>query len=133
MAQWQVGQGTSSITVDWGGTGMTGQVMVVENNGCTDGAPVTLDVLVGPLPTSAISGMTSAAAGEEGLVYSVCDPGYTYTWSISTEGTITSGQGTNMVTVDWNSAGTGILSVVGSNSCGNASQVDLVVEFMMYL
>ena len=102
---------------------------MVESNACTDGAPVILDVEVGPLPTSVISGSNAAAAGEQGLVYSVLfDPGYTYTWSISAEGTITSGQGTNVITVDWNTAGAGTLSVIGSNSCGSAPQVDLLVD-----
>jgi hypothetical protein len=123
------GQGTNSISVDWGATGMMAQIEVVENNGCTDGATVTLDVELGPLPTSPISGPIIAAAGETGISYSVVsDPGYTYTWSISAEGSITSGQGSNIVTVDWNTAGTGTLSVVGSNACGNASQVDLPVD-----
>ena len=123
------GQGNSSIAVDWGSTGMMGEVEVVENNGCTDGAPVSLDVELGPLPTSVIAGATAVAAGSADLNYTVvADAGYTYTWSISGEGAITGGQGTSLVTVNWNTAGTGMLSVVGSNGCGDAAQVDLLVD-----
>ncbi len=123
------GQGTSSITVDWGPVAMLGQVLVVENNGCTDGAPEVLDVEIGPLPTSIITGPIAVANGELGVSYTVdANAGYSYNWTVSPEGSITSGQGTNAVTVDWSSTGTATLSVVGSNSCGDADQVDLFIE-----
>jgi len=36
-------------------------------------------------------------------------PGYTYTWSVLAPGQITSGQGTNQITVDWSSANSGLI------------------------
>ncbi len=47
------GQGTNSITVDWGTTG--GQVSVVETIQCGDGPAVTLDVVLDPTQVLAIT------------------------------------------------------------------------------
>jgi len=49
-------------------------------------------------------------------------PGYTYTWTVLAPGQITSGQGTNQITVDWSSANPGsIVNAVSvyatSNNC----------------
>src|SRR5262249_16468246 len=50
--------------------------------------------------------------------YSVVNtPGSTYTWTVA-GGTITSGQTTNSITVDWGSAGGGTVTVVETNSFG---------------
>ena len=85
------GQGTNAITVDWGSTGGAGEVQVIENNGCADGVPVTLDVTIHPLPTSIISGPASVPENASGIGYSVVNtPGYTYTWTI-TGGSLASG------------------------------------------
>jgi hypothetical protein len=36
-------------------------------------------------------------------------PGYTYTWNVASPGIITSGQGTNQITVNWGSANPGLI------------------------
>jgi len=122
-------QGLNFVFVDWGSTGMIGYVEVVEDNGCSQGAPVRLDVYINPIPTSAITGNTAVSAGATGEAYSVIETaGYTYTWSITGDGTISSGQGTARVSVDWGAAGTALLSVIAGNGCGNAPPVDLTVD-----
>jgi hypothetical protein len=123
------GAGTSSITVDWGAAGMAGQVEVIENNGCADGVPVSLDVTIHPLPTSTISGPPSVAAFSTGTGYSVVNtPGYTYNWTI-TGGSLASGAGTSAVTVDWGAAGSGDVQVisVSTGGCGSASPANLPI------
>lgn len=98
------GQGTASITVDWGAVGMAGSVQVTEQNDCGDNnTPVNLAVYIHPITTSVISGSTSVSTNESGVVYSVTNtPGYTYTWSFpGGGGAIAGGQGTNAVTVNW--------------------------------
>src|SRR4029078_6567056 len=55
--------------------------------------------------------------GTIGQVYSVAPPVGNYTWSV-TNGTIIAGQGTASVNVNWDSAGTGTLSVVHTNAFG---------------
>jgi len=122
------GQGTNLITVNWGATGTTGNVEVVENNGCTNGSPVEMDVDIHALPTSDIFGYLSVAENTYGVPYSVTlRSGYTYTWS-ALSGTITSGQGTNSVTVDFGSAATESIICSASNGCGISAPVGLRVE-----
>jgi hypothetical protein len=53
-----------------------------------------------------------------GLNYSVNQSGsYTYTWTLSS-GTITAGQNTHAVTVNWASAGTHQIQVIACNAFG---------------
>ncbi|MBL4577050.1 MAG: hypothetical protein JKX74_01180, partial [Flavobacteriales bacterium] len=121
------GQGSSGITVNWGATGQVGQVQVVENNGCTDGAPVTKTVNIHSLPTSAITGSNGVGEFATGEPYSVTGrPAYTYTWSI-TGGTVATGQGTSSITVNWGAAGSGNVRVTASTTCGSAPPVDLPI------
>ncbi|HEC43494.1 MAG TPA: hypothetical protein ENI20_11760, partial [Bacteroides sp.] len=119
---------TNSITVDWDGTGMQGQVQVIETNACASGVPVTLDVNIHPLPTSDIAGPPSVPEGAGGMEYSVTSQvGYTYAWIIS-GGTLVSGDGTNEVIINWGSAGSGSVQVTSTHSCGSATPVVLNVE-----
>jgi len=124
------GQGASTITVDWGSTGMANaNVRVIESNSCTDGAPVDLPVTIHSIQPSSISGKTSVAELTAGEPYSVSGiSGYTYTWNI-TGGTLASGQGTSSITVDWGSYGTGIVSVVARKSgCAAAPAKEINVN-----
>lgn len=112
--------GTSpSIAVNWG-SGTTGSVQVVETdiNGCV-GAPVTIQVtLSAPPNTSAITGANSVCAFDLASGYSVVNtPGATYTWTVS-GGVLSSGQGTNIITVDWGTTGAGSVQVVESFGTG---------------
>ncbi|MFO7790405.1 MAG: hypothetical protein R6V32_07525, partial [Bacteroidales bacterium] len=122
------GQGTNSIEVDWGSEGMAGNVEVVEHNGCTYGNPQNMPVAVHTIQPSSISGPTVVPVEQTGVSYSVNDTaGYSYTWTI-TGGTLTSGQGTSSITVDWdNNPGWGEVSVVASGSCGDAPALDMDV------
>lgn len=124
------GQGTSNVTVLWGAEGI-GTLSVVETNadGCS-GAPATIDVNVtcvtsataisGPLGPNALTATTYTCDG---------DAGSTYQWSIS-NGVISSGQGTNTVTVLWAGTGLGNISVqetTNVNCIGNTISMDVVV------
>lgn len=124
------GAGTNAITVNWGAVGMTGNVAVYQNNGCTNSPTTNLSVSVNTMPTSAITGPISIAANTTGVSYSVTNvAGYTYTWAV-TGGTIASGQGTNLLTVDWGSAGSGTVTCTGSDACGSAAPV--IINVIIY-
>ena len=115
---------TASITVDWGSTGLVGNVKVVETNGCTSGTAVILSVNVNSIAPSSIIGKINVAESTQDEPYSVTDLGYSYTWTIM-GGTLDTGNGTNSITVDWGTAGTGNVSVVAQKSgCTEASAVD---------
>lgn len=120
-----VGSTTSNtVTVQWG-TGTSGTLAVTEtdNNfstGCSN-ISSTYNVTIHPNPTPTITAVSptvnnSACANSTGNTYSTPSvAGHTYVWTI-TGGTITSGSGTNAVTVTWGSAGTGTLTVTETDN-----------------
>ncbi|MEM6717622.1 MAG: hypothetical protein AAF622_21445, partial [Cyanobacteria bacterium P01_C01_bin.147] len=79
---------------------------------------VVVDFAINPVPL--ISGDSEVCENEVGLVYTTPNViGNTYNWAI-TDGMITSGAGSNSITVTWGSAGTGTLQVtetVTSTGC----------------
>jgi gliding motility-associated-like protein len=62
----------------------------------------TVRVTVCPIPSASLSGTRSVCPRVEGVEYRVEEPveGHAYRWQVS-GGTLTSGQGTAMITVDW--------------------------------
>jgi hypothetical protein len=118
------GTGTPSIAVTWTSPGSkTVTVNYTNSFGCTAAYPDTLNVIVIPLPTPTITGPNDLCMGSTGITYTTEALMSNYNWSISAGGTITGGQGTNSVTVSWNSAGTQNISVTYHNvfGCGPAS------------
>lgn len=65
-----------------------------------------------PLPTPIISGEPLVCWANTFTYLVATTAGHTYEWSVSPNGTIVSGQGTNMLTVIWNSGVEGSVSVV---------------------
>jgi hypothetical protein len=113
------GAGTNSITVNWNGAG-AGNVNVIEtNSNSCSGPPVNKAVTINPNPsTSAIAGNTSTCANTTGVSYSVTNTtGSNYVWNIA-GGTQASGGSSNNITVDWQAAGAGSVSVVETNLYG---------------
>ncbi|HYG39026.1 MAG TPA: family 16 glycosylhydrolase [Cytophagales bacterium] len=80
------------------------------------------------LKEAEITGSKFAAPNETGLTYAIDSlANTTYTWTVPEGATITSGGGTNKITVTWNNA-TGSVSLDISNNC-----VDTKVSFQTYL
>lgn len=78
-----------------------------------------------PAPTGAFTGPSTGFCGLSGVAYSVPPvAGITYNWSFDTTGAIiTSGQGTNSITVDFTTSFvTGILGVTANNTCGTSGE-----------
>ncbi|MFH0866759.1 MAG: hypothetical protein V1904_11230, partial [Bacteroidota bacterium] len=125
------GGSTNSIIVNWGATGMIGEVKVIETKtGCGSGEAVNLAVPINPLPTSEIFGLNTVSENSTGISYSVTsNDGYTYAWSI-TGGTQASGGNSAEITVNWESEGSGNVSVIATNTvCGmSASLVNMDVS-----
>ena len=124
------GQGTSNVTVLWGEEG-AGTLTVVETNteGCS-GTPATIEVTIecattattldGPLGPNALTETTYTCNGSANS---------TFEWTIS-NGVITSGQGTNSVTVLWAATGLGSISVqetTNANCTGDLISINVVV------
>lgn len=108
-------------------------VVLASSLGCASPATATsagITLQVVPLGTSpcqapvlsSITGPAQVPAFQTGVTYSVpLVGGASYTWSVPAGATITAGQGTNSITVDFGGNGTGVVSVVASNSYGSTT------------
>jgi PKD repeat protein len=75
-----------------------------------------------PTPSPTISGPSIVCTGAQVVNYTT-ETGMTgYSWSVTSEGTITGGAGTNQVTVSWNSPGAGSVFVNYTNSSGCSAE-----------
>ena len=118
------GQGTDTLTVNWGPTNPAAQVQLFITNasGClSDQMTLTVSinqVLPTPTPTGADLAVCENAPNS---TYSVpFTPGSVYTWQ-ATGGNVVSGQGTNTVVIDWTTPGTGSLQVTETSTTNIAS------------
>jgi len=74
-----------------------------------------------------ISGPSAVCPNETGVAYILPTSFDSYSWSVPSGASITSGAGTNSITVDFGSS-SGNISVVGTNACGtNSSSLSLTV------
>lgn len=115
------GQGTSAISINWGV--MSGDVTVVAENACGQSPPsmkyLQTDSI--PLDPGAITGKDTVCVNHTGYMYSIeaIPNAASYVWSVPSGATITDGQGTNAITVDFSQdAVSGTVSVYGANDCG---------------
>lgn len=104
-----------------------------DNAGCvtvTDDVTITIDPNCCDPQTPPIQGPTPLCANATGQVYSVTNTvGSTYTWTVPSGATITSGQGTNSITVDFGTTG-GQITVVETINCGDGPAItfDVVLD-----
>jgi hypothetical protein len=78
------------------------------SGGCSDIKPVT--VVVNPLPTPAITGLTPVCVGVTAAYSTTNVAAHTFNWVVA-GGTIASGQGTNTINIAWTTAGPNVISV----------------------
>lgn len=119
---------TNSITVDYGASAVSGNITVVGVNSYGNGVPSTKQITVNPVPSVTVSGLADVTVNST-QQYSIQQIPGTITWSVL-GGIITSGQGTNQVTVAWGAAGTGSIgaAVLLPNGC-TASQSVAVTKY----
>jgi hypothetical protein len=119
--------GTNSITVNYSTNAVSGDILVYGSNLCGNGiSSPPFAVTVAHLPDAAgiITGPSPVCQGDSGLVYSVNPvPNATgYIWTVPAGSTIVSGGNTNSIVIDLSpSAVSGIITVTGTNSCGNGT------------
>ncbi len=117
------GQGTTSININWTTPGGLYTVSVVASNDCGN-ASNTLSINVqnaAPIAPTLITGDTAVCAGTKAYTIAAVNNAITYTWSISGGGTISSGQGTTNININWTTAGTYTVSATAGNSCGTSN------------
>lgn len=119
------GNGTNTITVNWGIPGI-GTVDLTDTNNATGNftAATQKGVTINALPTPVIVGAIDVCSGTTGSIFSVTNvAGHTYSWSV-TGGAITAGNGTNSITVTWNVVGSGTVDVtetITATGCSKAA------------
>jgi hypothetical protein len=127
-AGWTIGsgQGSNSISVTVGS--VSGNVTVTPSNTCGNGPSQSMAVVVNVVPAQPglISGNIEPCQTST-QNYSVNNvTNVNYAWSVPSDWTINSGQGSNLVNVTVGSTD-GNIVVVPSNTCGNGSSSSLAV------
>jgi hypothetical protein len=116
------GLNTNEVTVTWATAGSR-TISVNYNNalGCNANTPTDFDVTVLSVPVPVIAGETEVCEGTTGVAYTT-QPNYDdYLWTVSAGGVITSGAGTNAITVSWTGNGNQTVSVSYTNNLGCGS------------
>ncbi|MBN8682196.1 MAG: gliding motility-associated C-terminal domain-containing protein [Chitinophagales bacterium] len=118
------GQGSTAITVQFN-TGSSGQICVSANTACGPSAAACLAVSVSAgssLVVGAISGATAFCPAQN-AAYSVAavNGASAYLWTVPAGASISSGQNTNNISVNWGQSSGGTLCVSAIGSCGAGS------------
>jgi hypothetical protein len=128
------GAGTNHILVTWATPGIQ-QVTVnySDSIGCRGGRPALLNVRVDTSPdtTGPISGPQDICAGTNGVLYFVAPvaDAEVYYWTVPAGVVITSGTGTDSITVNFAAdAPSGYITVFASDSCGDGHPAQLYVS-----
>jgi hypothetical protein len=113
---------TNSITVNYGTSAITGDIIVKGNNACGDGLSSNKAITVNPLPLAAgiINGLTTVCQGENNVIYTVSSITNATSYSWTFPGGVTGTSNSNLITLNYGTSATsGIITVQGNNSCGN--------------
>ena len=122
------GQGTTNLTVNFASNFGTGNICVKTINTCGNSANNCLVLQGIPSVPTAINGPTSACAKQSNVVYTVAPVtgASSYSWSVTNQGKILSGQGTNSIVLEFLSKNVDI-SVTANNGCGASAKQFMTV------
>jgi hypothetical protein len=117
------GQGTTSITVDFGPAFTSGQVCVTASNLCFTSTSRCRTVTSTPTSPGNIQGVAiNVCNTSQNYSINAIANATSYVWTAPTGATVSSGQGTTAVTVDFGPTFvSGDLQVVSQNTCGNSA------------
>ena len=121
---------TNHITIDYSTTAVSSNLTVKGLNSCGIGDSSVLSIIVNPLPTNAgtITGLAKVCQGQNSLTYSIpiIDNATSYIWTLP-NGAIGSSD-SNSIIINYDiSYVSGIITVKGTNSCGNGISSSLSV------
>ncbi|WP_162054416.1 ice-binding family protein [Pontibacter pamirensis] len=130
-ADWVIvsGQGTATIQVE--ATSAAGKVKVTARNSCGGSGAAELEITPSegvPAAPAAVEGPANVCIGRS-IVYRVASGsgGAAYKWSVPAGWTITTGQGTEEITVV-TGEGAGAVAVVAISGCGSSQETSLQVN-----
>jgi len=133
--EWTVSGGTingdnylDSVVVDWDTDG-SGTVTLIQTTteNCTDSSSIS--VTINPLPTPQITGSNEFCKGELSIFNSNTDAGLTYEWTVS-GGTINGDNDLDSVIVDWDTDGSGTITLTQTTSegCSESSYTEITIN-----
>ena len=113
------GQGTPLVSLNFGPTFTSGNICVTPYSENCNGASSCLFVSNKPAVPSNITGPSSVCSNQH-VIYSVTNiiGATSYTWAVPSRAVITSGQGTNTISVTFGNR-SGNITVTANNACGN--------------
>ncbi len=124
------GQGTATISVEFGNAGSEISVFATDACGSSNFTKLAVTVRDSLLAPGAITGDTAFCSVASGVTYSIgsVDGADNYLWTVVGSGSISSGQGDTAVVVDFSAAGTVTLRVTASNICETTAASELEIE-----
>ena len=127
------GQGTLSIIVNFGCGAISGNVSVTPSNIGGSGGSSSLGVTVTDVGAAGpITGTSAVCTGQTAVAYSISSVSgaTTYTWAVPPGASITGGQGTTSITVNWGSTGGNVtVTPANANGCqGSASGLPVTIN-----
>jgi hypothetical protein len=108
----------------------TYSVTGINVSGCSAISSILVAVYISPPPRpGAITGPAIVCNGSSGNTYSISNVSgaFSYSWTVPMGSTITSGQGTNTITVSFGSL-SGNVSVLATNACGGSSNITRTIS-----
>jgi uncharacterized protein (TIGR02145 family) len=121
------GQGSTDVTVNMGT--QSGNVSVRAESGCGNSEYKDLVITIStPAQPGSITGNAFPEWNATAIAYSIdaVNGALNYTWTVPSDATIASGQGTTGITVNF-VANSGNVSVRAENSCGNSDYTDFAI------
>jgi len=124
---WIATSSDTGSTITLSASSVTGNLCVSANSSCGSSSPtcIALTPIAIPMVTG-ISGPVTACANDTATYSTTVSGATSYSWSVPTGASITSGQGTSSITVNWG-ATQGNVCVSASNVCGTGSAGCLLV------
>lgn len=123
------GQSTKSVVVSFAAGYVAGNICVKANSACGSSSNRCVAVAGIPPTPGPISGIVSVCSKQKNVTYSVQPvPGTTsYTWTVPTQASITSGQGTNSIVVTYGTK-TGNVTAKANGTCGISGTQSLAIN-----
>lgn len=127
------GATSNTVDVQFSATAASGVLSVYGQNSCGDGVISDLNINIRPtlLAPASITGDNVVCAGQTNVTYTAAAVANatSYFWTVPAGATITTGQGSNTITVDYsNTAISGNVTVYGISSCMNGPSTSLAVS-----
>ncbi|MCB0707114.1 MAG: gliding motility-associated C-terminal domain-containing protein [Saprospiraceae bacterium] len=124
------GNGNTELTLDWAGS-LGGQICVTALNPCGSGPESCFDIQVLRVPDNPVlTGPATACSDEPPFTVSTePDPNVEeYSWTVSSDASIESGEDSNEITVQWGEDESGEICLTTKNECGESETTCMTVE-----